>query len=61
MKGFGGKIVSKKVSAANKKKLAGWLAAVAKARKALGSKGFVAVKKGTEVYEKAQAYYKQSK
>merc|ERR1711904_252671 len=36
---YGG-YVSKKASASAKKKLGGWLAAVAKARKALGTKGF---------------------
>merc|ERR1712139_107807 len=36
VKGFGGKIVSKKLSVANKKKSKPWLDAVAKARKALG-------------------------
>merc|ERR1719247_1104110 len=40
-----GKIVSKKASANGKKaykRISGWVAAVAKARKALGVKGFVA-------------------
>merc|ERR1712139_632025 len=55
IKGFGGKIVSKKASAASKKKLGGWLAAVAKARKALGTKGFVAIKKGSPLYVKAKS------
>merc|ERR1711881_662744 len=55
MKGYGGKIVSKKASAASKKKLGGWLAAVAKARKALGTKGFVAIKKGSALYTKAKS------
>merc|ERR1711939_1154967 len=59
IKGFGGKIVSKKASAASKKKLAGWLAAVAKARKALGTKGFVAIKKGSPLYTKAKSFYKR--
>merc|ERR1712139_150796 len=59
MKGFGGKIVSKKASAASKKKLGGWLAAVAKARKALGTKGFVAIKKGSPLYTKAKSFYKR--
>merc|ERR1711985_52553 len=44
-----GKIVSKKASAAAKKRYAtglkGWISAVQKARKALGTKGFVAIKK----------------
>merc|ERR1712118_476732 len=55
-----GKIVSKKASAASKKKFAGsklakWCKAVQAARKALGVKGFVAVKKGTPLYAKAKA------
>merc|ERR1719326_1220970 len=59
IKGYGGKFVSKKASAASKKKLGGWLAAVAKARKALGTKGFVAIKKGTPLYVKAKSFYKR--
>merc|ERR1719263_663923 len=47
-----GKIVSKKASAHAKKvryaNIKGWITAVAKARKALGVKGFVAVKKGSD-------------
>merc|ERR1711907_311445 len=45
-----GKIVTKKQAANGKKAYAnikGWTVAVQKARKALGVKGFVAVKKGT--------------
>merc|ERR1712139_507108 len=57
--GFGGKIVSKKQSAASKKALGGWLSAVAKARKALGTKGFVAIKKGSPLYTKAKSFYKR--
>merc|ERR1712193_188995 len=53
------KKVSKKASAASKKKLGGWLAAVAKARKALGTKGFVAIKKGSPLYTKAKSFYKR--
>merc|ERR1712167_112947 len=44
-----GKIVSKKASAAGKKaykNIKGWIEALQKARKELGVKGFVAVKKG---------------
>ena len=52
-----GKVVSKKQSAAAMKKLGGWLAAVAKARKALGCKGFVAIKKGSALYNKARSFY----
>merc|ERR1719262_1251547 len=57
-----GKIVSKKATAAGKKAYAnikGWTAAVAAAKKALGLKGFVAVKKGTPLYAKAKALYKK--
>merc|ERR1719335_1213740 len=56
-----GKIVSKKQSAAGKKRYAtylkGWISAVQKARKALGAKGFVAIKKGTPLYKKAKEFY----
>merc|ERR1739848_52823 len=52
-----GKIVSKKASAAGKKNA--WIAAVVKARKALGTKGFVAVKKGSALYSKAKSFYKR--
>merc|ERR1711970_536490 len=55
-----GKIVSKKQSANGKKAYAnikGWTVAVQKARKALGVKGFVAVKKGTPLYKKAKELY----
>merc|ERR1719217_868552 len=50
-----GKVVSKKRSAFGKK--SPWIAAVAKARKALGLKGFVAIKKGSALYKKAQEFY----
>merc|ERR1719207_417361 len=43
-----GKVVSKKMSAKGKK--SEWIAAVQKARKALGLKGFVAIKKGSALY-----------
>merc|ERR1719335_1325349 len=55
-----GKIVSKKASAAGKKRYAnikGWISAVQKARKALGAKGFVALKKGSPLYNKAKEFY----
>ena len=56
-----GKIVSKAASARAKKnfqkRLGGWNAAVAKARKALGCKGFVAIKKGSALYNKAKGFY----
>merc|ERR1711985_137074 len=57
-----GKIVSKKASALAKKRYAtsvkGWIVAVQKARKALGVKGFVAIKKGSALYNKAKELYK---
>merc|ERR1711981_1379524 len=55
-----GKIVTKKSSAAGKKNFAnikGWTVAVQKARKALGVKGFVAIKKGSALYKKAKELY----
>ena len=55
-----GKIVSKKASAAGKKRfgaIKGWLAAVQKARTALGVKGFFAIKKGSPLYKKAKEFY----
>ena len=55
-----GKIVTKKSSAHGKKQFAnikGWTVAVQKARKALGVKGFVAIKKGTALYKKAKELY----
>ena len=53
MKNKNGKIVSKKANAHGKKayaRIKGWTIAVTKARKALGVKGFLAVKKGTPLY-----------
>ena len=65
MKNKTGKIVSKKASANAKKhfakRLGPWVAAVAKARKALGTKGFVAIKKGSALYNKAKSFYGPSK
>merc|ERR1712137_659258 len=62
IKSKAGKIVSKKMSAAAMKKYAStigrWTMAVTKARKALGVKGFVAVKKGSALYNRAQQFYK---
>merc|ERR1719378_1324315 len=49
-----GRVVSKKQSAAAKKKLGGWLQALSKARTALKIKGFAVVKKGTPLYTKAK-------
>lgn len=60
MKNKNGKVVSKKSNAAGKKaykRIAGWTAAVQKARKALGCKGFVAIKKGSALYNKAKGFY----
>merc|ERR1719265_2332593 len=57
MKSKTGKIVTKKSHAAGKKAYAqikGWTVAVQKARKALGVKGFQAVKKGSPLYKKAK-------
>ena len=62
MRNKNGKIVSKKASANGKKayaRIKGWTLAVTKARKALGVKGFVAVKKGTPLYKKAKEFYGQ--
>ena len=62
MRNKNGKIVSKKQSANGKKayaRIKGWTLAVTKARKALGVKGFVAVKKGTPLYKKAKEFYGQ--
>merc|ERR1711959_544127 len=50
-----GRVVSKKLSAMGKKHP--WMAAVTKARKALGLKGFVAIKKGSALYKKAKEFY----
>merc|ERR1719359_1929516 len=55
-----GKVVSKKSSAAGKrayKHIRGWTVACSKARKALGVKGFVAIKKGSALYKKAKELY----
>merc|ERR1711967_208612 len=56
-----GRIVSKKQSQLAKKRYASgigkWTAAVQKARKALGTKGFVAIKKGSPLYKKAREFF----
>merc|ERR1712118_583838 len=54
-----GRIVSKKASLRVKKNnyIKGWTTAVQKARKALGLKGFVAIKKGSALYKKAKELY----
>merc|ERR1712118_316172 len=61
IKNKNGKIVSKKASALAKKRYAtsvkGWIVAVQKARKALGVRGFVAIKKGSPLYKKAKEFY----
>ena len=62
MKNRAGRIVSRKSNAAGKKAYAnikGWTTAVQKARKALGVKGFQAVKKGSPLYKKAKELYGQ--
>jgi len=61
MKSKAGKVVSKKKSAQGGKafdtNLARWVGACKQARKELGITGFVAIKKGTPLYEKAKALY----
>merc|ERR1712139_27253 len=56
-----GRIVSKKQSLRAKrmyaKGIGKWTSAVQKARKALGTTGFVAVKKGTPLYKKAMEFH----
>ena len=62
MRNKNGKIVSKKASANGKKayaRIKGWTVAVTKARKFLGLKGFIAVKKGSPLYKKAKEFYGQ--
>merc|ERR1719482_2580718 len=49
-----GKIVSKKQSLRAQKNP--WITAVQKARKALGTKGFAKIKKGTPLYTKAKSF-----
>ena len=60
MKNKRGKVITRKSHAAGKrayKNIRGWVAAVKKARKALGVTGFCAVKKGTALYNKAREFY----
>merc|ERR1712070_1170042 len=61
MKNKAGRVVSKKLSLRAKKMYAKgigkWTAAVQKARKALGTKGFVAIKKGSPLYKKAREFF----
>ena len=60
-----GRIVSKRQSAAGKQgyakntKLQEWVQACSKARKFLGLKGFIAVKKGSPLYQKAKEFLGQ--
>ena len=51
---------SKKSSSKSRKKMS-WVSCVAKARKELGVKGFVAIKKGTPLYKRAKELYDGSK
>mmetsp|Transcript_80671 Transcript_80671/g.142892 ORF Transcript_80671/g.142892 Transcript_80671/m.142892 type:complete len:111 (+) Transcript_80671:89-421(+) len=64
MKNFRGKTVSKKKVALGKrnfkKGLFKWNAAVKKARESLGLEGFVGIKKGSPLYAKARAFYRES-
>merc|ERR1712072_969121 len=60
MKSKAGKLVSKKAHAAGKKaykNIKDWTAACQKARKELGIKGFVPIKKGSALYKKAKEFY----
>merc|ERR1712097_23833 len=60
MKSKTGKVVTKKQHAAGKKaykNIKGWTEAVQKARKELGVKGFVPIKKGSALYKKAKEFY----
>merc|ERR1719261_395569 len=55
-----GKVISKKKHATGKKAykhIKAWTEAVQKARKELGVKGFVAIKKGSALYKKAREFY----
>jgi hypothetical protein len=51
---------SKKSSSKSMKKMS-WVGCVAKARKELGVKGFVAIKKGTPLYKRAKELYEGGK
>merc|ERR1711860_337314 len=57
VKNKSGKVVSKKMSLKGKK--SPWIAACNAARKALGIKGFCAIKKGSDLYNRAKALYKK--
>merc|ERR1719272_2570249 len=57
MKNKKGKVISKKAHAKGKKAfqhIKAWTVAVQKARKELGCKGFVAIKKGSALYKRAK-------
>merc|ERR1712039_948256 len=58
MKSKSGKIITKKSHAAEKKaykNIKAWVEATKKVRKAMGLKGFVAIKKGTAFYKAVKA------
>merc|ERR1712070_194683 len=60
MKNKKGRVVTKKQHAAGKKAfklIKGWLDACLKAKKELGLKGFVPIKKGSALYKKAKEIY----
>merc|ERR1739848_344906 len=61
VKNKAGRIVSKKHQASGKalytKFAKKWISAVQKARKTLGLRGFVAIKKGSPLYQKAKEFY----
>ena len=50
---------TKKSLLAKKGKIGKWAKAFVAARKALGIKGFVAVKKGSALYKKTLSFYKK--
>ena len=52
---------SSKKSAKKSMKKMSWVGCVAKARKELGVKGFVAIKKGTPLYKRAKELYEGGK
>ena len=52
---------SKKSSSKKSMKKMSWVGCVAKARKELGVKGFVAIKKGTPLYNRAKELYEGGK
>merc|ERR1712060_457825 len=64
LKSKGGKVVTKRKSAAGKKafeqNLSKWILACSRARGELGLTGFVPVKRGTAFYNKTREYYTAS-